>query len=418
MFRERFYYFKLLAFDLILFFGFQSISDFLPLTIILLLLIAFSCYYFTQSLLSFILNNLINGKKNNKLTQFEEKAYKILFENKYFYEICIENQLKILKESKKLDDSIIETELQIFIKKFSKSFIQEWYFPHISDNQEFIIESEKQLEIISFDLFKRVSNINKLTLFKYFAYIFDKNFINFTERNLTSNSDIDLTILHPALQSLPKSEIEHLKNYVELILSKSAPDTLYINDFFIQELFMQIIGKNCFQKLIDLVSQPNFLCYAIILLCDEKFEFDNENENIMKLDGENDDNNKKDMKKEDENSTYINNLDDKISINSSVFSDDNLSVMQAYPESDSERSYSITSQIEVDVIKISETTATKSIINVDVTHSIDIIDIKIIETETDYEGNTGAQFTVYIIQVFHYALPYVLPTNTNCIRKS
>ena len=168
MFRERFYYFKLLAFDLILFFGFQSISDFLPLTIILLLLIAFSCFYFTQSLLSFILNNLINGKKNNKLTQFEEKAYKILFENKYFYEICIENQLKILKESKKLDDSIIETELQIFIKKFSKSFIQEWYFPHISDNQEFIIESEKQLEIISFDLFKRVSNINKLTLFKYF----------------------------------------------------------------------------------------------------------------------------------------------------------------------------------------------------------------------------------------------------------
>ena len=379
-------YLKLLAFDLGLFFIFYLISDFIPLTFILLLFISFFCFYFSKKLLSFILNNLIYGKKNANLTEFEQKTYKFLFENKYFYEIFIENQLKILIESKKLDDSIIKNELSIFIKTFSKIFIQSWYLPHISDNQEFISESEKQLEVICYDLFKRVSQINKLTFFKYFAHIADKNFINFTERNLSS-AEIDVTMLHSALQNLPKSEIDHIKRYVELVLSKSAPASLHINELFIQEFFMQIIGKNCFKKLIDLISQPNFIYYAIILLCDQKFEFDIDNDNIVKNENEKDESNME---------CDPTNLDDKLSINSSVsmFSDDASSILQTYPDSDSERSYSITSQVDVDV-KQSETKS----ISIDSTSLIDIIDIKIIETETDYEVKSGDQFTVYIVQV-------------------
>ena len=402
LFGESYYYLRLLGFDVCLFIVLQLLSNYIPIVFLLIFIAAFN-FILTQNLFSFIMNNLIYGKKNHQLIEFEEKSYKLLFENKLFYEVLIENQLKILKEVKKVDDLLIKNEIEKFIKKFSKTFIQAWYVPYISDNEEFIIESQNQLEIILFDLFKRFSRVNKLSFFRYFACIFDESFINFTECNLTS-ANIDVNMLHPALHSLPKSEIDHIKYYVQMVLGKSAPQSLHINEFFIEEIFVQIIGKNCFQRLIDIISQPNFLYYSIVLLCNKKFEFNDETsenedlatQNHSRYNSETDADVKQNERENHKRHISESSMD-KISVNSSTFinneNDDNLSIVHSCSESENERSFSSQIDLSVDTAKkINEP-------NIDLRSLIELIDIKIIETNTDFETKTGDQFTVYVIQV-------------------
>ena len=392
-FHEKYNYLRLLVFDVLLFLILQSLTNYLPIEF-LLIIIAIISYILTYKFLNYILHNLIYAKQSqHELSKFDEKLYKIIFENKLLYELFIETKFK--KQVTNVDDAVIKTEIKNFMKKFSKTFIQAWYKPYISDDEQFINEAQLQLELIGFDLFKRVSCLNKLNFFRYFAHVFNNYFINFTERNL-STANIDINLLHEALHNLPKSEIEHIKNYVKIILNKSAPPELYINDAFIEEIFMQIIGKNCFEKLINLISQPSFLYYSIVLLCNKKFEFEKENETVVDTD----------VKNINETSFNLNDATNESIDGKSIDSlslildvDDNSSLLQRKSESESEYSFNLNSQLD-NSEKLTQSDIQNLNQKQDLRNLIEIIEIKVIDTETDYEPKSGDPFTVYIIQVY------------------
>jgi hypothetical protein len=108
-----------------------------------------------------------------------------------------------------------------------------------------------------------------LTLFSHFAHLFNENFIDIAFKHHLSPGDLPLDQLHPAIRSLPHSEVTYIKKIVQTILQKSAK-TLSLNHALIEETFMQIIGKNCLKKLVDLLVKPNLLYYVICMLIDKQ----------------------------------------------------------------------------------------------------------------------------------------------------
>jgi hypothetical protein len=239
------------------------------------------------------LNNNYQFKINKKLANF-------LFRNEYVYKFVkllvkrkfFKSELNILlasdnnnstdflldDSSSSINNSIIDTnqlendlknKTDKFFKKFSINFLELWYLPYVSNDSDFLKDAQMQLHCLFNDFFMRLNNTHKLTLFSNFIYLFNENFINMAINFKINNEKLPLDQLHPALRNSPTSEIIYNKKIVQIILRKSAPN-FNINHPLIEELFMQIIGKNCIETLINLMTKPNFLYYAISLMISKR----------------------------------------------------------------------------------------------------------------------------------------------------
>ena len=274
----------------------------LLLTCVLIMLLTYYSINYLMYLSSLNAQNDVNNSTNNNDNQFKinKKIAKFLFRNEYVYKFVkllfkrkfFKNELNVLlnngnhkntnlfvdDSSSSINDSNIdkidlENELKIktdkFFKKFSINFLELWYLPYVSNDTEFLKDAQIQLNYLFNDIFMRLNNTNKLTLFSNFIYLFNENFINMAINHKINNEKLHLDQLHPALRNSPTSEIIYNKKIVQIILRKSAPN-LHINHPLIEELFMQIIGKNCIELLINLMTKPNFLYYAISLMISKK----------------------------------------------------------------------------------------------------------------------------------------------------
>jgi hypothetical protein len=199
-----------------------------------------------------------------------------------------------------------------------------------------------------------------------------------------SSDKIKPDMLHPALRNSPNSEIQFLRKFVQLVLSKSSKANFYLSDSFIQEVFMQIISKTCLIPIVDLFSNPNFLYYSVALLCNKKYEIE-----IDKVDKT------EEIEKQNETSEFFDVLEN---------TDQNSGILSS-PESD--HSSRIKSVSSYDLQSITDT---KSAFSLDSSASkksdqssskgnFKIHSIKISSTETNYEPNTGNPYTLYMIKV-------------------
>ena len=88
--------------------------------------------------------------------------FQILFRNEYIFKHFIENRLKLKQPVENVDP---RTEIGTFIDKFSVKFIESWYFPYISQDEEFVNEAKIQLNYI-------MTNF-QFQLFRFFFQIYE-----------------------------------------------------------------------------------------------------------------------------------------------------------------------------------------------------------------------------------------------------
>ena len=291
---------KLIAFDIILFAILLKLLA--SYKLFFMLLTAGLCGYFVYQLISFLffLSRLdLDYSSSTKTTTsdkikltdellFQLKLKKFLFKNENVYRL-IKNVLlkknyireqfeKVFNathdesatvaetagEEQPLNETLnIDQELDLFFQKFSQHLIQTWYTPYISENGQFLVEVNSQLVLILRDLIARFDRVNKLQFLSDIAFIFNKSFLSvFIEAK--GEAAIDLNLLHPAMRNGPASEIVYLKRFVQIVLRKSAHPKLHLkNNAFLDEFFMQIIGRNVLETSVDLLARPNFLFYAL-----------------------------------------------------------------------------------------------------------------------------------------------------------
>jgi hypothetical protein len=268
------------------------------------------CYLFYK-LINYLINlnelnvdltKLENSKTSeNELFQLKMKMF--LFKNEHFYKLIknvllnknyIQNQfdkmLIIPSVSNDLgkSDSIgeflsIEQELELFFRKFSKNFIETWYSAYISNNEQFLNEANSQLVLILNNLISRLVALDKLSFFSTSVSLFNKNFLEVYMSSV--NKPIDFNLLHPAVRSVPNSEVAYLKRVVQIILRKSAANLNLDSNLFVDEFFMQIIGKNVVENIVNLLARPNFIYFVLAFIVNKKktreeFNYDPANENM------------------------------------------------------------------------------------------------------------------------------------------
>ena len=153
------------------------------------------------------------------------------------------------------------------MKKFSANLIEKWFVPYVSKNERFPIEAQSQLELLFTDLFYLFARIDKLEFCSQIAYLFNKKFYNIAIEYIKSGY-LSTENLHPAVRNGTISEIAYMRRFVTIVLRKSATN-LNLDNLFVEDFLADLIGKNCIEKLINLISKPNFIYYSICLLCDK-----------------------------------------------------------------------------------------------------------------------------------------------------
>lgn len=335
-----------------------------------------------------------------------------LFRNKTIYKLIktlsnknkIKNELQNListsprKNSKKyfntenLDtNNRLNNEIKIFVKKFSKNFIEIWYKPNVSANDQFFKEAQEQLEIIFIHLFDRFKKTNKFEFFKKFAYIFDNNFLNIAiAYNSKQISQIPNEILHPAVRNSPHSETIYLKRFVQIILRKSGSN-LNLTHPLVEELFLQVIGKNCLENLVRVMIRPNFLYYiAALLINNEKTnkEFYSIQVEINKIE-----------KTTDSLSTSFYDEDPNnfsSSMTSSLIDGELLEKKMNDLDTPPKTIEADSEQTADQIIQPANMLLIDQFDNL----NIQILNLVINRTETNYEPKTSNKYTSYILQVF------------------
>ena len=323
--------------------------------------------------------SLINSKRHD--SPIKSKVLNFLFRNENLYELMkklstfklseqglseSKKRLKPKEQVEKKREINMEREVEHFLKSFSKAIIESWYIPHVSNHPEFPTEVQRQVKPLLIDILKRFNQMNKLNFFARFFYIINKNFINLT---FTNTIEIPLEILHPALQNPPISEISYLKRFVKVVLKNSSTDAS-LSEPFIQEMLTQLIGKNLFEKLVDLLSQPAFIYYAIALVLNKektKKKFGKENENTKK--------NEKDNENMTKTELFASQLSEEEFVERNVVFREKTTEKETKSRStffDYEYSPEIT---------------------------ITIISLEITDTETVYELKSGRPYTLYNIRV-------------------
>jgi hypothetical protein len=380
---------------------------------------------FTYKLCMFLFKfAFLNANSDSNLSYLS----KFLFENEYLYKLLVTdtNQMQpkancLSKQASQLfdltneaTDSVLEVEIKAFSSRFSEYFIQSWYIRHVSTNDEFVSESKMQLEYLLSGLLKKFSTINKLSLCQEIAFTFNENFLN-----MASNNAANKDLLHSALQSSPKTEIEYMKNCVQFILKKFSYNARLLNDSFVSEFFLQIVGKNCLEKSINLLSQPNFIFYSIILLCGKSYELGKKRNMLVENIPDSLDSKVQkhisatssskelcieqtvfDLNKPDADKDYENLTDTESDLHSLMF--------------DFKTS---TDELDSNELRFSESDSTDTnnqgtmdtLSSIDNDHDADSsrfyhndigsMSVKILTTETDYDSKTGTPFTLFNVQV-------------------
>ena len=225
--------------------------------------------------------------ESNANGDFKFKLFRLLFHNEHIYKLMrillrknfFNNQLqKFISTSARQTNqkhfyssntsSKLDLEVRIFIKKFSHKFIESWYKSHVSDNDQFLSEAQIQLEIIFLDIFSRVKHVDRLKLFAKVTHLFSKNFLNIALALKSGQiKQIPLENLHPAARNAASSEITYYKRIIQIILRKSSPN-LNLNNPLIEELFLQIIGRNCLENLVAILIRPKFIYFSMALIVD------------------------------------------------------------------------------------------------------------------------------------------------------
>ena len=397
--------------ELFLFFLFATLVNnynilFLLLTfLVITILTKFSANYFIEIIsvnekyLSTCENELSNTG-NIKL-----KIFKLLFQNEQIYKLIKSVSRKnffryqieklILTSSRKFKQkqpltldtpSKLDLEINIFIKKFSFKFIESWYTPFVSNNDQFLNEAQIQLEFIFLDIFKRVKNMDKLNFFANLTVLFNKNFLNVgIGLSLEQITQIPAENLHTAAQNLPASEILYFKRIIQIILRKSSPN-LKLNNPLIEELFLQMIGKNCLENLVEILIRPKFIYFSIALLAAKKktyekfYAIQNEQTNIA---------HRSEFEVKEETISDLNSSYDVENVNQFEINDENFQIINE----DNKDSLSN----EDNQSAISDTISNiKSKDSKDM--NFEIIDLNINKTETTSDSKT--KFTLYNIEVY------------------
>lgn len=352
--------------------------------ILFVLLAVFVNYYKLFSLLvtfciiaytiqRFFSNLLAHDHHEQRKSSIESQLVEFLFRNEQFYQ-WFKTKSKnrfIRKPSSELavskdDLEHLSNEIEIFVGKFSARFIDIWYTPYVGDNDQFLKESKAQLNLLFNDVFSRVVKVDKMRLFACGMFIINKNFANLamTHRLNNNNWDIPFEQLHPALRNSPTSEQVYIKRFLQLVLRKSAPN-LHINQPFIEELFVQMIGKNCIQFIINQLAKPNYIFFLIAMLIDK--------EKTTEL-----------FTPPAESSTSR-----RDNLNELQFKSEPVILRDEAPPIPSERKRSVFSVQN----SIYDTGYRPE------TYYFQIINLKIVDTETSIETKTGKEFTMYNIQV-------------------
>ncbi len=209
---------------------------------------------------------------------FNKNYLRKKFEESYFAQTARADSTSDIDSSSKyskITKNLIKNELEIFFEKFSKNFIETWYLPYISRDEQFLNEVRFQLVLIINNILStRFMKLRRIDFLSNFSHFLNRKFfnlyLNYVIKNQKSKSDLlDLNLLHPAVRNCPQSEIAYQKRFVQIMLRKSGAN-LNINSLFVEEFFMQIIGKNCAETIINLLSKPNFLYFTLAYLINKE----------------------------------------------------------------------------------------------------------------------------------------------------
>ncbi|CAF1003597.1 unnamed protein product [Brachionus calyciflorus] len=347
--------------------------------------------------------------KSYDANSHELDLYQFLFKNEQIYQIIAKSVKKIyIKQMKKdieKDSCILSTNqilgkldfeinqrlmkgIEKFIISLSEYCIEPWYFSYISTNDNFKNEAKLHLESILKDLFNRLNQMNKMNVFSKIIFILNENFLNHALNYNLKNQKIIKKLLHPAVRNLPESEINYIKKIVQIIIRKSSQNLEIKNEFF-EEFFMQIIGKNCLENLVNHLVKPQFLYYALCLLLDKEKtqQFIKEYKNFSEKDSTK-------PEKEVESNTNVSCMNRLLFCN--VFIDSEDIQIDRLKKSTSQKSLSI------------KESPINNPVNILTSRYLEIVNIEVIGSDTSKEPKTGKEFTLYIIQVIFFNLSHVL----------
>ena len=292
-------------------------------------------------------------------------------------------------------DLNIALEINMFTRNCTANFIESWYVPSISANEQFPREAQLEMECLFNDLFYLIAGIDRLNLFAQMLNLVNKNFLNFAiDFSLNKSLSIDkfnVDQLHPALRNMPLSEQAYLKRCVQLILRKSMASNSNLSHPLIEEMFMQLIGKNCLEKVTSLFEEPKFLYYIICLMLNSELT-------KKELSKEKPDASQTDQHAENsaKNLIHIDPLIQSIESNTPI--EQNNSNKSGADKFD-HNLYQEFNEKNLNSFK-SFTYSTSSYTNT--TLDTHIFKLEIINTKTNYELKTGKKFTSYNIQVATY----------------
>lgn len=233
---------------------------------------------------------------------------------------------------------------------------------------------------------------DKLKLFGELITIFNKSHLNIAIEAALTKQPLVLDTMHPAVRAMPLTEIAYNRRFVQLIMRKSTSN-FYLSHALIEEFFVSILGKNCLDKIIQMVKQPKFLYYMICLMCDKKRTRSELSTKKSRAQEDHKQLNDLTVKQNDITSEIqpsdaldesSSNIDEAISEENSAidksdhnlyqeFNDRNLNSFKSFTYSSS--SYSNSSM------------------------NSQIVSLEVASAETNYELKTGKQYTSYIIKI-------------------
>lgn len=226
--------------------------------------------FFKNEFIYLLFKHYLNKQKEKK-SHLQDELQKIMLINSTKDRLCLKSDLNV------------SLEIHLFMTKFSANLLEKWFFPYISKNDRFPKEAQSQLEMLFTDLFYSFNKIDKLEFSAQIILLFNKNFYNIAIDYFQTNK-ISIEDLHPAVRNGVQSEINYMRRFVQIILRKTTSN-LNIDYQLVEDFIVELVGKNCVEKLVHLLANPKFIFYAISLLCNEnetRSEFKKRKEKVKK----------------------------------------------------------------------------------------------------------------------------------------
>lgn len=229
---------------------------------------------------------------------------------------------------------------------------------------------------------------DKLKFFGELITIFNKSHLNIAIEAALTKQPLVLDTMHPAVRAMPLTEKAYNRRFVQLVMRKSTSN-VYLSHALIEEFFVSIIGKNCLDKIIQMVKQPKFLYYMICLLCDKKrtrSELSTKNGDQAQEDDE-----QTDLDPTDKPVDTISETEPSDAFEEPVTSSNNMDE-QTGDKSD-HNLYQEFNDRNLNSFKSFTYSSSSSLMNGQ------IVSLEVASAETNYELKTGKQYTSYIIKI-------------------